>query len=401
MLSKTNNEDPNQSREISNVGKSIKGQYDKLVEDFEDLIEKRKLEGDNHKMSQSQMERRLHPTSSPMTQSHMGKVRNNGSYQNERVTFQDERHPSQRDQEVVTDHTEEIEAYNRIIQEQLQGRSNQGQQVNYGQQESHRIKTEANYDSDLNKYFDTEINEILDKIKRCKVEGVNDCDVNLGSNYKLMNCSNSLKRGEMQVQKNINTGSGPHNRISTTEYREIQSKRNTQKAREMFEDKDIEELKNRVKAITTFQGQEEIKERSQTFQGKLKGDKYLKNLVKPELNRMGEVEGEIEMMKRKTIQATTPKESVKSSIEAELLSKRNDGDTGRRSQNSGNFSFNPRNCKSNMNAKMNEMIDQMDIQPVKKNVTVSMVMDGFEQKSPEELRELRDKANTTDFKGNP
>ena len=388
MLSKTNNEDPNQSREMSNVGKSITGKYDKMVEDFEDLIEKRKVGGANGQaMSQSQMERRIPHYSQSKAQSQMVRPQRN--------TFQNEQYQN--------DHRQEIDAYNRIIQQQLNQNPNRGQRVTYAQEEARVIPADTNYDSDLNKYFDTEINDILDKIKKCKVEGVTDCDVNLGHGYKLMNCTNSLKKGQLeeaQLRRPLNEGNEPEYRQSTTEFREMELRRNTNKIREMFEDKDIQDLKNRSKAYTRANPETQNKNRSKTFQANLPENDQIRNLVNPEINRVGEFEGEIEIMKRKTIHETTPQESPRQSVDADRLSKPlNDGDTGRRSQNSGNFSFNPKNCKENMNTKMNEMIDQMDIDPVKKNVTVSMVMDDFDHKSPEELRKLRDKANTMGGKG--
>lgn len=308
--------------------------------------------------------------------------------QNERQIYE-EMHP------VHNRHDEEIEAYNQIIQEQLKQGRNTGARDNYQPQPV--VQKEANYNSDLNKYFDTEINDILDKIKKCKVEGVTDCDVNLGSKYKLMNCTNSLKKGELeqeQYQRPMNSGEEV-NRQSTQGFRRLQSsRRNTEKADEMFEKKDIDELKNRVKAATMGRDALAEKDRSMTFHGKLIGDRneYQRNLVNPEVNRAGEFEGEIEMIKRKTIQVTT---EPKNSIEGELLSKKNEQVITRESQGSGNFSFNPRKCKNNLNQQMNELIDEMEIVPVEKNVTNSMIIDGIEYRNVEDLQDLRNKANTT------
>ena len=424
MLSKTNNEDPNQSREISNVGKSFKGQYDKMVEDFEDLIEKRKVDGQNSGMTQSQMDQRIPVNQGKMSRSQF--TQRNPQNQGMNVMSQSQfaqrnpqnqgmmsyNHnglPSQRESQYAREveenyrqnsmrgpgtHDEEVEAYNRIIQEQLNQQNNSGQRVNHNDQNEGNVKMETNYNNDLNEYFDTEINQILDKIKRCKVEGVNDCDVHLGGKYKLMNCTNSLKKGElehMEMQRNINTGGREEHRPTMHHEKEVEQRRYTEKANEMFENKDIEELKNRVKAVTMVEGEEPQGGRSKTFHNKLQEDAYLKNLVKPEINRAGEFEGEIEVLKRKTIiETTTPHQS----IEGELLSRGNEGENTRRSQQSNNFSFNPKTAKQNMNNQMNDMINEMDLQPVKKNITVSMVIDGLENRNLEDLKNLRDKANT-------
>lgn len=384
MLSKTNNEDPNQSREISNVGKSFKGQYDKMVEDFEDLIEKRKVDGNHTEMSQSQLNQehsQNHPRGSKSQQVYKY-PQNRGiisQSQSGRIPTRENQYSRGRQETNYNngykgdqDHAEEIEAYNRIIQEQLNQNKNTGQRVTYADQNQGHVQMETNYDSDLNKYFDTEINDILNKIKRCKVEGVNDCDVNLGNKYKLMNCTNSLKKGQLEQMQ-------------------LDERRYTEKANQMFENKNIEDLKNRLKTSTMVDGEVSNHPRSKTFHNKLQEDTYLKNLVKPEINRAGEFEGEIELLKRKTILETT---TPKMSIEGELLSKANDGETGRRSQQSNNFSFNPKTAKQNMNHQMNNLIDEMDLEPVKKNITVSMVIDDLEQKNLKDLQDLRNKANT-------
>ena len=408
MLSKTNNEDPNQSREISNVGKSFKGQYDKMVEDFEDLIEKRKVGGQVSGMTQSQMAQRMPQNQGKMSrsqltqrnpqnqgmmsQSHKGVSSQRESQFARRETGRQEeyrQHPVAGEQ----NHDEEIEAYNRIIQEQLNQNRNSGQRVTYADQTGGNVKMETNYEGDLNEYFDTEINDILDKIKRCKVEGVNDCDVHLGGKYKLMNCTNSLERGEMEgmkVERYKNMGGREEHRPTLHHEKEVEQRRFTAKANEMFENKDIEDLKSRVKAVTMVEADGRQGERSKTFHNKLQEDTYLQNLVKPEINRAGEFEGEIEVLKRKTIIETTPHQS----IEGELLSRGNEGETTRRSQQSNNFSFNPKTAKQNMNIQMNDMINEMDLQPVKKNITVSMVIDGLENRNLEDLKDLRDKANT-------
>lgn len=383
MLSKTNNEDANQSREMSNVGKSFRGKYDKLVEDFEDLIQKRKVGGpEGHISSQSQLERRIPRQSQPKTQSQMVRP--------QRETFQGELRPQE-------DHRKEIAAYNQIIQEQLRKNANQGQMVRMAEHEGQDKQPDRNYDSDLNMYFDTEINQILDKIKKCRVEGVTDCDVHMGPRYKLMNCTNSLRKGELadtQLQRPLNTGTEPEYRQSTNEYNEVESRRNTKRVREMFEERDIEDLKNRGKAYTKVEVEGPPKERSKTFQAKLMTDQVHKPLVAPEVHREAEFEGEIEFLKRKTIHETTPRESPKSSVDPQVPSRPSGVESRNKSQNSGNFSFNPRSCKANMNSKMNEMIDQMDIDPLKKHVTVSMVVDDFERPV-----EPRDKALTAGAKG--
>ena len=127
MLSKTNNEDPNQSREISNVGKSFKGQYDKMVEDFEDLIEKRKVEGNHTEMSQSQLNQehsQNHPRGSKSQQVYKY-PQNRGiisQSQSGRIPTRENQYSRGRQETNYNngykgdqDHAEEIEAYNSCL----------------------------------------------------------------------------------------------------------------------------------------------------------------------------------------------------------------------------------------------------------------------------------------------
>jgi hypothetical protein len=427
MLSKTNRDEGNPSEKISNIGKSFKGQYDQMVEDFEDLVEKRKNTGGMHHISQSQMERRMTPNQGSMSRSHamvnhqnmidrqnmgdrqdmvnrtnpsFGRMeqhpQNSGQVFYNEEAYHNEYKPRNSGKEFKQD---EVEAYNEIIEKQLRQGRNTGHRVNFVDQNGQPLQKETNYNSDLKEYFDTEVNEILDKIKKLKVEGVSDCDVHLGNKYKLMNCTNSLKKGQMEEMeyREAHPNQGEvDNRRSTHGFKKLQSRRNTEKADEMFEKKDIEELKNRVKAVTTVEHDGNRDGRSQTYMGQLTEKEYIKNLVNPEVNRVGEFEGEIEMMKRKTIQETT---KIKVPMEGELLSGYNEGTNARESGTSGNFSFNPKNAKKNLNEQMNELIDEMEIAPVKKNITVSMVIDGLENRNLEDLQNLRDKANTTKHSG--
>ena len=103
----------------------------------------------------------------------------------------------------------EAQAYSDMIQQQIVKKQGQGMKRGEFSDVKKDGPKDINYESNLKAYFDTQIEDILDKIKACKVEGVEDCDVHLGKQHKLMNCSQSLKRGDLgeQIQlKRLNAG---------------------------------------------------------------------------------------------------------------------------------------------------------------------------------------------------
>ena len=203
---------------------------------------------------------------------------------------------------------------------------------------------------------------------------------------------------------------------------------------EMFKEKDISELKSRVKAQTIAEmlrrgrDQSEKTHRKQTYQGKLEGlaqsiedisiseseeenssdqrmeengseNQEVDERQSEEMSRTGN-ESENETLKNEDeAHGETLKESTQSFksqqelIKHELLS--NPKEKGRESQESENFSFKPKNLKQNMDNQMKEMMEDLnEVQPVKKNITASIIIDQFEDRKLEDLQHLRDKAHT-------
>ena len=388
----------------------------------------------------------------------------------------------------------EAQAYSDMIQQQIVKKQGQGLKRGEFSDVKKDGPKDSNYESNLKVYFDTQIEDILDKIKACKVEGVVDCDVHVGKQHKLMNCSQSLKRGDLgeQIQhQGLNAGGnegyvaegqrdtrrttqyteqdqdpsrrdtrrttqyteqdpsrrdtrrttqyteydeqGRETRVNTqytqhsgsfgeesvpgdngqsirrtTQYTEYDPSRRTttqqgqriteytqediidleQRARDMFPEKDMNNLQNRAKA-RTLGGQlfDELDRNRKTYGGRLIGTnpenyQQIQNLVAPDEGPLGI--GEIEMLKRKTMTPDptpnmTCKESEngsdKQSAKDDLLSEKN-RNLGRPSEASDHFSFRPGNLKQNLNENMAEMMENFkDMTPVEKNITESHVLD--------------------------
>ena len=366
MLSKTNNDEQPMSRDISKLDRSDRGNYDHMVDEFNDILDGK----DTRRSSPRPINRR-----------------NNHRFGN----------PSEYKQAGVAD--EIMKVTNQALQEvgMFNDENNDGLTKEYlieakfqpvVQQPTldrrQQPETEPNYNSDLKTYFDDEINIMLDKIKGYKVDGLGDGNTDLGTHHqnKNMNGSNSMQQEELEQQALKNQISG--------DFDETDKK---QLADEMFHEKEISELKNRIKSQTSGDALRNSgsfdHHKRDTYQGKMinieeEKQEQLTNLVNPEENVEGM--GEIEMLKRQTISRhPSPGQSImslKKSFKDELISRKLNGETAiKKSATSENFTFDPQNHKENA-------------EQVPKSRTVSMIMDEMNQRSNLKDGQFRSKANT-------